>query len=305
MPSNPMQRKVRNSFLLGMVVMLLVALLIGGLLFMLIVRPILDDKKAEEAVTYATVFQLKQKAKAGNEINTSMLQKVTLPVTSLPSDKKIAEKVDQQTGKAKDVALGQVRAKVDLEAGTILSDSVLTEIEELDDSARLIEYNMITLPITVDIGDYIDIRITLPNGQDLIVVANKEIKDINGSTITMLLTEGEIIMMNSAIVEAYIMPSSNLYLTKYSEPGIQEAAVTTYTPTTEAMDLINSNPNITTVARNTFSERFSKNLRDNYINTQVGQYSEERILNIEAGVQKQIEAAKAAREDYLSGMSGY
>jgi hypothetical protein len=312
MPSNPMQRKVRNSFLIGMIVMLLVALLIGALLFMVAVKPMLDDKKAEEGITYATVYQLKGSVKSGNEISNTMLQKVTLPVTSLPSDKKIAEQYDERTQKTIDIGLGDARiAKIDLEAGTILSDSVLTKLETVDKSLRLVEYNMVTLPTMLDIGETIDIRIAFASGQDLAVLVNKVVKDINGNVITLELTEEEIIMMNSAIVEAYIMPSANLYAAKYSTEVVPEdhgVITATYIPTPEASYLLVYSPNILKEAKEDFNSRYSdeknKQIRNN-INGQLQEYNDERTINVEAGIQKQIEAAKAAREEYLSGMSGY
>lgn len=269
MPSNPMQRKVRNSFLGGMLVMLLIALLIVMLLFMVLVKPLLDKKKEEEGTAYVTVYQLKESVKSGNEVNVSMLQKVTLPATSLPSDRKIAEKYDEKAGKNVDVGLGgPYRAKVNLEAGTILSDSVLTVEEEVNKSLRLIEYNMITLPTMLEFGDTIDIRIAFANGQDLSIVANKQVQEINGNTLTLLLTEEEIIMMNSAIVEAYIMPSSNLYVTKYPDsvvPDDQGTITTTYVPTAEAEYLLETNPNILKEAKENFSSRYerSQQLRNN------------------------------------------
>lgn len=312
MPSNPMQRKVKNSFLLGMLVMLLVALLIGVLLFMIVVKPMLDKKKSEEGVQYATVYQLKTSVKSGNQITAAMLKKVTLPVTSLPSDKKIAEKYDEKLQKNVDVGIGDENiAKVNLEAGTILSSSVLTTMQDVDKSWRLVEYNMITLPTMLEFGDTIDVRVSFANGQDLAVVVNKQVQEINGNTITLLLTEEEIIMMNSAIIEAYIMPSANLYVAKYSSEVVPEdhgVITPTYIPTAEASYLVANNPNILKEAKENFSSRYQedryRSIRSN-IDGQEQEYNEDRYVNIEAGVQKQIEAARTAREDYLSGMSGY
>ena len=47
MPSNPMQRKVRNSFLLGVLVMLLIAALIGAAIYLLVIKPKVDKEKEE------------------------------------------------------------------------------------------------------------------------------------------------------------------------------------------------------------------------------------------------------------------
>jgi len=111
--------------------------------------------------------------------------------------------------------------------------------------------------------------------------------------------------MNSAIVEAYIMPASNIHVIEYIEPGIQSAIQLTYVPTTEVQQLINSNPNITNDAKNSLQSRFTEEVRTS-LNTQTGQYtSQEQLGNIETGIQEQIEAARKAREAYLSGLEGY
>ncbi len=46
-----------------------------------------------------------------------------------------------------------------------------TEDEDIENSLRYMEYNMITMPTTLEEGDYIDIRLRLPNSQDLIVIS--------------------------------------------------------------------------------------------------------------------------------------
>ncbi len=45
-----------------------------------------------------------------------------------------------------------------------------------------------------------------------------------GNTVWLNLTEDEILNMSCAIVEAFQIPGSKLYATKYTEPGMQDAA---------------------------------------------------------------------------------
>ena len=162
---------------------------------------------------------------------------------------------------------------------------------------------MFTLPINVDVGDFVDIRITFPNGQDYIIVSKKEIKNIQGNTITFELPEQDILMLNSAIVESYIMTASNIYIAKYVEPGLQEKAINTYTPTTEVIKLIANDSNIVSSAKKELAERFNTDLRNNEMNSSNNLYSENALTNIEAGIKQQIENAQKAREQYLTGLS--
>ena len=197
----------------------------------------------------------------------------------------------------------KVVAKVDLYKNTILTAStVTTEENTVTKDVRTMEYNMLTLPINLTIGDYVDIRITFPDGQDFIVIAKKEIKNIQGNTVTFDMSEADIVMLNSAIVESYIMKASNIYIAKYVEPGMQEKAANTYVPTAEVIRLIETDSNIVYTAKNELTSRFDANIR-NQMNSTVNQYSEQGLTNVEEGIQKQIEDAKKAREEYLSSLA--
>lgn len=307
MPSNPMQRKVRNSFLLGVLVMLVIAILIGAIVYLVVIKPKADKEKAD-ATQYDYVYRLKsgKSVNSGEEITGSMVEAVEIPVTTNNTDFIRAKRTDQ-TGKLVDVAFTSgYKSKVALKEGTILTKSMLmsTEDEDIADSLRYMEYNMITMPTTLEEGDYIDIRLRLPNSQDLIVISKKSIVSIYGQTVGFNLTEEEILLLNSAIVESYKMSSSELYLAKYVEPGMQEKSVYTYSPSEEVVTLIQSDPNIVATARESIANKYmnSGNIRNPINNTINSQYADTARSNVEAGMQQQITNAKQARENYLSGL---
>lgn len=306
MPSNPMQRKVRNSFLLGVLVMLVIAILIGAIVYLVVIKPKADKEKAD-ATQYDYVYRLKsgKSVNSGEEITGSMVEAVEIPVTTNNTDFIRAKRTDQ-TGKLVDVAFTSgYKSKVALKEGTILTKSMLmsTDDEDIEDSLRYMEYNMITMPTTLEEGDYIDIRLRLPNSQDLIVISKKSIVSIYNQTVGFNLTEDEILLLNSAIVESYKMTSSELYLAKYVEPGMQEKSVYTYSPSEEVVNLIQSDPNIVATARESIANKYlnSGNIR-NPINSALSQYAEDAKFNVESGMQQQITNAKQARESYLSGL---
>ena len=311
MVANPMQRKVRNSFLLGILVMLIITILIGAIIFIAVIKPIMDKNKEEEQQMYAYAYRLKSgiDVQSGEEITSDMVESVEIPVQTAATDF-ISSKTKNSRGELSDIGfVDGYKSKIDLTEGTILTYSMLYEDEETPNSLRYVEYNMITMPTLLDIGSYIDIRLRLPNGQDLIVVSKKEIVNLYDQTAGLNLTEEEILILNSAIVEAYIMKgSAELYMTTYVEPGLQEAAIYTYMPTNEVITLINMDENIVTAARTELATLYSKqgvvDIRGQ-LNNSTSQYGTEAKYNIEAGVQQQIEAAKKAREDYLSELNGY
>ena len=295
MAVNPMQKKARNSFLLGMIITLIVCAIIGVILYIAVIGP--ENKASKEKGTATKAYALNRDVKSGQEITADMLSPINTYSNLIPQnylDSTILTSVE--SGK-------KVVAKVDLYKNTILTAStVTTEENTVTKDVRTMEYNMLTLPINLTIGDYVDIRITFPDGQDFIVIAKKEIKNIQGNTVTFDMSEADIVMLNSAIVESYIMKASNIYIAKYVEPGMQEKAANTYVPTAEVIRLIETDSNIVSTAKNELTSRFDANIR-NQMNSTVNQYSEQGLTNVEEGIQKQIEDAKKAREEYLSSLA--
>ena len=308
MSSNPMQRKVRNSFFLGILVMLIVAILIGVIVFLLVIKPKMDEEKAQEGQIIAYAYRLKagMSVESGDDITSNMVESVEITVPSQSTDFVLSKRKDEN-GNLIDIPFPkEKKSKIALGEGTILTSSMFMEEDEVSDSTRYVEYNMITIPTTLEVGKYVDIRLRLPNAQDLIVIAKKEIESLYGQTIGLNLSEEEILLLNSAIVEAYAIPGSELYLARYVEAGDQEAAIYTYSPTEEVVTLIRANPNIVEEARNEIATRYaSSGPVRNPINNALNQNAEDRDSNVEAGMLEQIEAARKAREDYLSELEGY
>lgn len=295
MAVNPMQKKARNSFLLGMIITLIVCAIIGVILYIAVIGP--ENKASKEKGTATKAYALNRDVKSGQEITADMLSPINTYSNLIPQNY-IDSTIVANVGNGK-----KVIAKVDLYKNTILTAStVTTEENTVTKDVRTMEYNMLTLPINLTIGDYVDIRITFPDGQDFIVIAKKEIKNIQGNTVTFDMSEADIVMLNSAIVESYIMKASNIYIAKYVEPGMQEKAANTYVPTAEVIRLIETDSNIVSTAKNELTSRFDANIR-NQMNSTVNQYSEQELTNVEEGIQKQIEDAKKAREEYLSSLA--
>lgn len=294
MAVNPMQKKARNSFLLGMLLTFLICAIIGVVLYILIIGP--EKKSNSEKGAAIKAYALNTDVKSGEEITAGMLSSIDTYANLIPQNYIDLAKLSSVGDDKK------VIAKIDLYKNTILTSStVTTEENAVTKDVRTMEYNMIMLPINVNVGDYVDIRLTFPNGQDFIVVAKKEIKNIQGNTITFDMSEEEILMINSAVVESYIMKASNIYVAKYVEPGMQEKADNTYTPTSEVIKLIDTDSNIVDTAKFELGARFNAELRGQ-MNSATDQYSQSSLTNIEEGIQKQIENAKKAREEYLTSL---
>lgn len=288
MGANPMQKMKRNSILTGLIIGLIIGLIMCAGLYLF-----LTSSKAS-VIT----------GKDGT-VSVCVLNKTIKSGTAITAADIITTKVSKDSAPA-DVTTQVINgvAKIDLTAGTVLGTSMInTTSETLTADIREQEYNMITLPTQLSVGDFIDIRLQLPNGGDYVVVSKKQVLKCDSSTVWLNMHEEEIELMSNAIIEYYIMAGSKLYATTYVEPGLQTAAVGTYVPNSEVAALINANPNITNVIN---SDRYSdalKAIRNNNIKSEVNKYSESAIENIEKNMQEEIKTLKESREAYFGTLN--
>ncbi len=376
MAGNPMQRKSTGSFILGMVVMLLIAAVAVGLLYMKMKN--LQDKlqKYEANESTAKIYVLNQDVKAGQVLESSMFSEKQIAKAMIPenattnivstlssyslrdtSGNRIYVGTDEKNGGkyyfvkinntdckiyiAKDqgkeevatnltaedkayyyegnnnnasnrrditVATDAVVAKVAMTANTVITSSLVVRTDEVQtNDVRTQEYNMLVLPTELAPEDYVDVRLMLPNGQDFIVVSKKRVgipQTSDGTymadTITMNLAEDETISMSAAIVEAYKINGSKIYVTKYTDPGIQEKSIETFIPTKEIAELINSDPNVVTTARKALKARYTTDLTN--VNT-VKNGLEKNDENVKTKTDESIQTTQQNRKQYLESLT--
>lgn len=302
MAMNPMQRKANNYLLIGVLVTLMITGTIIGFLAMRLIQ-FQNEKNAEDASKKA-VYMLAEEIKSGDSITMEKLVSKKIPSSYIPTN---SENVISQITET-------TIAKIDLKAGTILTpDMIVDSNEKTTDDLRKQEYNMLWLPSQIASGEYIDIRLRLPNGVDYIVVSKKkiEIPTVNGvdseNTIWINVNEAEIEVMSNAIVEAYIMPGALLYVSRYIEPGLQAVSTPTYVPSGVVQEQMYLNPNIEQEAKAALISRYNQtsSIRTNTIAGQLNQYTDSATSNVEAGVQEEINKAKTQRQNYLEALSSY
>lgn len=102
---------------------------------------------------------------------------------------------------------------------TALSGMFASELVSQD--TRIQEVGSVKLPLDLVEGDYVDIRIMYPSGVEYIVVAQKQVQKIYGSVAWLNLTEEEILLLNSAMVDSYLTMGSKLYAVRYADPTTQ------------------------------------------------------------------------------------
>ena len=226
MATNPMQRKARNSFLLGMLITLVIAGAIIALLFIQLKN--YKEKEQEEKANSVKVWVLGQDVISGQVITTDMLTQQVVNKNYVPTNaignitvldnyaledkegNEVYTKYDKNNNNPKlyinknnkeyevqkedetdnyyiigsnnskeylELNSVPLIAKVTMKKNTLLTTELLSKGDnQVQDDVRKQEYNMIVLPIDLVTGDYVDIRVMFPNGQDFIVVAKKKLK---------------------------------------------------------------------------------------------------------------------------------
>ena len=349
MATNPMQKKSRISFMLGMLLMLIIAALVVAFLYMKIRSQQEEIQKYKTSTT--SVYILNQDVKSGQVLEPSMftlkqVSRTTIPanattdIVSTLSSYSLATKdgmaiyynpgvagntenptyyfiqigeerkpiyITDSQGKTVlasnlstsdkafyfaganntqkteiEISEEAVAAKVDMNANTVITGSLITRTNEVvSNDLRKVEYNVINLPVDLAPNEYIDVRLTLPNGQNYIVVSKKRVSipavdaQYLSDTIQMNLTEEEILTLSCAIYENYKMKGSKLEAVRYTDAGLQTAATKTYQPNDFVYTLIHNDPNVVNTAIKNIKERAMKDIDNALKNYE----AEDDILN--------------------------
>lgn len=306
MAMNPMQRKVRNSFLFGFLIAVVIAALIVGLLFMKIKKLNEDMVKMQqkEQLAMKTVYVVSESVKKGEKISTFSTSSV--PAQMVPDNAITASNISdyQSEDESENSDSSAVVAKVDLSPNVILTTDMIEKAKEAS-TYRMVEYNMISLPSLLKEGDYIDIRIAYPAATDFVVLSKIKVESCNSTTIWLKVSESQMLTLNCAIVESYIIDGTKLYATQYANEA-QSELNSTYIPNNNVIALIENNG---TKAENDEISNLGKNgtvvSAREYIDKILEQYSsDDQTDKVNDGYTNEKNTIQAAREALLGDM-GY
>lgn len=323
MATNPMKRRERNSFLIGFII----ALAFMALIVFIVFKQYSEKKDELEQLRAQQVQVLvaADKIESGATLSDEDFTVATVMTDMMPDDYYTntvsllgdpTQYIDENGEPVEDEENGQygMAARIEIPAGTIVTKNMFMRTEEvLTDDMRIQEYSSIVLPSQLKNGDFIDIRLAMPNGQDYIVLTKKEVIQTDETTVWFRVNEAEIILLNSAMVDAWTITGTKLYAIEYVDPGMQLASSITYQPSAETADFINSNPNITKDAYNALANNLSAS-RENggkkmseyreYIDNMLSEYIEDRPESVEAGFSEEITNIQTHRQDYVDALEG-
>lgn len=319
MASNPIKRRARQSFFLGFLIALVIMAVVVMLLFTKINTLNEENEKLKILGPKVNVYTVTRDIEAGEAITAADLQSATMQLsakstaidTSNYIDPSIFFGADEETGEEKEITY---TSKVKISAGSVVSLSMLQE-EGIANDERLMEYNMIVLPTQLNNGDYIDIRLRLADGTEKIVLAKKKVEQCTANSIWVKMKEIEMLTMNSAIVDAYLVKGSQLRATVYTNPLMQEPTETSYPVNDKVLSQITYNPNILVEARNELIKKWNVTSDPNSgltdfvagrreIDSYVTDTQEERADKMDAAYSQEASDINTARGDYVSALEG-
>lgn len=174
-----------------------------------IIRSYREGTNKNYIKNYTTpVVVLKRAVVQGEIITSDMIETVNVNNNTVP------------TGVVSSASIVGLTAKYNIAAKVpITGDMVSEEVVAAD--VRNVEINTVLMPSDLVEGDTVDIRVMFPNGTDYIVLAQKNIDKIYDTTFWMKLSEDEIQLFNSAVVDSYLNSGSKLYALRYADSDAQ------------------------------------------------------------------------------------
>lgn len=233
-------------------------------------RTLLEQEQANRQKVYV----INRDVPAGTLISEADLVAVDIPETGVPANAVSDEKYP--VGKY---------TKIEIKQNTPLTAAMFYDEGITPNDARMQEFKVIFLPSDLAKDQVVDVRIKYPTGHDFIVLAKKKVKSLVENTVSLEMEEKEILMMSSAIVDAYLN-NGMIYALTYVDPTVQEKPAVNYPPKPEVRDLILNDPNVLSAAKRGLEERMRTTLDadlaevdENGKAKQVGGIIEERAYN--------------------------
>lgn len=133
--------------------------------------------------------------------------------------------------------------RIGLSADTVINRDTVTTTE-LSDDLRLLDVVVNNVPVGLKPDTYVDIRITLPLGEDFIAMAHKKVYAINNGVLKVAVSEKDIHTYNSMLIDSLLYPGTSLYAVEYVEGGAQKAADVYYPVSNNILAIAQKDPNL-------------------------------------------------------------
>lgn len=196
-------------------------------------------------------------------------------------------------------------AAINIPKGTVITSDMLVQNSDAispNSTVRTVEYSIITLPSELLAEETIDVRISFPTGQDFVVLSKKFVKKADAESVWIDVDEEEILRMNSAIIESYLINGAKLYAVNLSKPGIQKKAIATYPVNSSVYSLLNIDPNVSNIAKDNLMKNSNILTQRTDLNEIISN-AEDGKERVGTAVQQEIKARDEKRKQYIEKMT--
>lgn len=182
---------------------------------------------------------------------------------AVPSNKKIEESDLEQIYVPQNISANVITNieelignyyKIDVSQHTIVSKDMI-DVNETTDDLRYLDVVTHITPIGLQVGDYIDVRISYPLGQDYIVLNHKRVEEINSEVLKLKVNEEDIHKYNSILIDSFIYPGSQIYALEYVQGGVQKPAESYYPMSKDVLAIAQKDPNLLSAIKTDIIQR--------------------------------------------------
>lgn len=133
--------------------------------------------------------------------------------------------------------------KINVSGGSPITSDMLTK-ESFSPTDRLQLVLVDAITPSLEVGDYIDIRMVTPYGINYVVMSKKRVTNIYESGIELVMSEAELMVYQGLLIDQYMNPGTMVYTSKYLDPTLQKAMYTMYVPPKDIIDYMKLNANM-------------------------------------------------------------
>lgn len=230
------------------------------------------------------VLTVNKPVKAGDVVRAEDLALQTIPQSSI---------TERHFTNVQD-CLGMV-FKIDLLPGTSITSDLLMR-EALNEITYERDLSFSFLPLGLEVGDFIDVRVVLPYGEEFTVLQHERVEQLvyESNIIKLYLNEEQLTLWTSVLKDYAIYRDKGFsyYCVKYLEPGITQEAKAFYPVRSEMEDTVAKNPNIK------HPELCVNTELRNVINSKLDTVKDEHSGNLASGAQNEASKLTGSKNQY-------
>lgn len=197
----------------------------------------IQNQHQEEKIETVGVYKFKNNIPTGAEITAEDVELVYVAAASYTESF------------LKDVEKLPAMAARPCYANTIVESNDLSYDSYVVDKKFTRELTFESMPVGLQSGEFVDIRLAMPNGEIYNVMSHLYLEYVAGSTIMFKVSEEEWMIIDSALRDNAVYPSTtHLFLVRYLDPGA-DTSIAFYPVSTELATFLTFSPNIKDTTR--------------------------------------------------------